>query len=165
MKYQGPIFFATVQNKMDSKERATMPSEQRESFSLAEARDMQSRLYLVLRELDGVSPHLACFGRNMIEGLVAELDYCDDARAHEIECILANTDSVRFDAAGRFSIGSERIALLGLKETLTFVGVGRFYEIWNPKNVLESRSAQVSFYRRALRINTVPKHLEQGEKS
>lgn len=165
MRHKHPLFFATVLAKLDAKERLAMPAEMREAFSLAEARDMQSRLYLVLRELDGVPPHLACFGRNLIEGLAAELDYCDDARAHEIEGILINTESVRFDAAGRFSIGPERVALLGLKENVLFAGVGKFYEMWNPKDLAETRSPQVSFYRRALRINTLREDTGQEGRS
>ena len=153
---KSPLFFATNQANLDSKGRAAMPAEFREAFGLAEAREMQSRLYLVLRNLDGVPAHLACFGRHLIESLAAELDFCDDERAHQIETILASTDSVRFDAAGRFSIGPDTIDLLGLTDSLLFVGVGRFYEIWHPDHLAETRSAQLSFYRRALRINTTP---------
>ena len=153
MQRQRALFFATVQANLDSKGRSAMPSEFREAIALAEAAEMQSRLYLVRRELDGIPMHLACFGRHVIEALAAELDHCRDTRAHEIEGILANTDSVRFDAAGRFSIGPETIALLGLSDSLLFVGVGRFYEIWHPDHLAETRSAQLSFYRRALRIN------------
>ena len=156
MQGRRALFFSTVKANLDAKGRSAMPSEFREAIALAEPVEMQSRLYLVRRELEGIPVHLACFARHMIEELGAELDYCDDARAHVIEGILACADSVRFDTAGRFSIGPESIALLDLTDSLLFVGVGRFYEIWHPDHLAETRSAQVSFHRRALRISAPP---------
>lgn len=96
--------------------------------------------------------HLACFGSSLVSSLSSELDYCDSDRAHEIEIILMETDVVKVDSAGRFSLGSDTVDALGLTDQVLVVGLGRFFEIWHPNHKADTRSALLSSYRRALRL-------------
>ncbi|NQY82712.1 MAG: hypothetical protein HRT36_06820 [Alphaproteobacteria bacterium] len=145
------LFYSTIEAVLDAKGRSALPADFRETFGLAESAEVQSRLYLVRWDVAEVPMHLSCFGRSLMDHLVRELDFCDTARAQVIEHILAHTDMMRFDAAGRFAIGPNAITALGLKDKVLYVGVGRFFEIWNPDQAVESTSAKMSSHRAALR--------------
>ena len=112
---------------------------------------MRTRLYFTRRDCTGIPLHLACFGRSMQERLMGELDRCDVDRACEIEAIFKETDMVRFDSAGRFSLGTTAIEWLKAEDKLLFVGLGRFFEIWNPGHAAQIRSAEMTLHREILR--------------
>ena len=151
------IFYGTTEAALDAKGRSALPAEMREVFAQSEQALMRSRLYFTRRDCPGFPAHLTCFGRSLQERLMVELDRCvvdpkgdesnDVERASELEAIFKETDMVRFDTAGRFSLGESAIEWLKAENTLLFVGLGRFFEIWNPSHAAQICSTEMTTHR------------------
>jgi len=123
-------FVSTVTNKLDAKGRVSVPA----SF----------RAILAAQDTLGIyclpsfsSPALEAFGSALIAEVQSRLDHLDpffsedhDSRA---QAILAASVFLSFDDEGRIHIPENFVAHAHLKERVTFVGLGRKFQIWDPE--------------------------------
>lgn len=156
-------FFGTSEAALDSKGRTVMPVDYRENFLLCERADMQSRLYMARNDpgdvVDGNPIYLTCFGHSLLYRMSETLTHCDDGQAREIEDILESVSAVRFDNAGRFSIGAQLMAALEMKERVLFKGYGSVFEIWPTKKTDRLSADFLSSKRKVFRrLSAEPKN-------
>lgn len=74
------------------------------------------------------------------QALLENMDPYDDARIAFERAIFAESRRLSFDSNGRVSLPKELAEYAGLNGQVTFIGLGRRFEIWNPERY-ESQSA------------------------
>jgi MraZ protein len=122
-------FVSTVVNKLDAKGRVSIPA----SFRAILASQNTPGVYVipsfVCAALDG-------FG----EGLIAEFQqrlsaydpfFSEDHDA-QAQVILGNSRLLAMDDEGRIRLPDDFIAHAGIRERVTFVGLGRKFQLWDP---------------------------------
>ena len=123
-------FVSTVTNKLDAKGRVSVPA--------------PFRQILAAQDTPGIycfpsfsASTLEAFGSALIAEVQARLDSLDpffseehDARA---QAILAASRFLAFDDEGRVTLSDELIHHAHIEERVTFVGLGRKFQIWDPE--------------------------------
>ena len=123
------MFLSTVTNKVDKKGRVSVPA----GFRAAVAE--QSFPGVVLFS----SHHYPClegFGWSYVEELAQRLDNFDlfsNAQDDLATTIFGESIQLPFDGDGRIILPQALIEFAGLEEQASFVGMGRKFQIWNPK--------------------------------
>ncbi len=123
-------FVSTVTNKLDAKGRVSVPASFRQILAAQETQGIYC-----FPSFSAVA--LEAFGNALIAEVQARLDSLDpffsedhDARA---QAILAASQFLAFDDEGRVHLPEEFIAHAHIEERVTFVGLGRKFQIWDPE--------------------------------
>lgn len=122
------MFLATVTNNLDAKGRVSVPAE----FRAVAARSEFDGI-IVWPSFDG--PYLEGGGQALLEAYersLDQMDYYDEGRIALQRAIFAESRRLPFDSGGRVSLPKELADYAGLNGRITFVGLGRKFEIWNP---------------------------------
>jgi MraZ protein len=124
-----PPFVSTVVNKLDAKGRVSIPA----PFRLILAGQNTQGVYALP---SFVNPALDAFGETLIaefQQKLAALDpfFSEDHDA-QAQAVLASAKLLSFDDEGRVRLPDEMIAHAGIKERVTFVGLGRKFQLWDP---------------------------------
>jgi MraZ protein len=139
-------FVSTVTNKLDAKARVSVPA--------------PFRQILAAQETPGVycfpsfsSPALEAFGSALIaefQTRLAALDpfFSEDHDA-QAQAVLAASQLLNFDDEGRVRIPDEFIAHAGIKERVTFVGMGRKFQMWDPDRFAPIERARIDRARKS----------------
>jgi MraZ protein len=137
-------FVSTVTNKLDAKGRVSIPA----PFRLILAEQGTRGVYAIP---SFVNSALDAFGETLIADVQARLAQFDpflsaehDAQA---QAILAAAQSLGFDDEGRVRLPDEFIAHAQLKDRVSFVGLGRKFEIWNPELLAPVQAARIEAVR------------------
>jgi MraZ protein len=124
-------FVSTVVNKLDAKGRVSVPAPFRQIL----AAQNTAGVYCFT---SFVSPALEAFGEALISEFTQRLYALDpffsEDHDSQAQAILAASRLLSFDDEGRVRLPDDFIAHAGITERVTFVGMGRKFQIWDPEN-------------------------------
>lgn len=140
------MFLSMFTNNRDAKGRVSVPSEFRAVITAQSVgRDAPFDGIIVWPSFNG--PYLEGGGEELFEAYQASvdaMDYYDPARDAMEQAIFAESRRLAFDSGGRVSLPNELADYAGLNGRITFVGLGRRFEIWSP----EAHAARASEMRK-----------------
>jgi MraZ protein len=123
-------FVSTIVNKLDAKGRVSIPAPFRQILAAQETQGVYC-----FRSF--AAPALEAFGSALISEFQQRLSNLDpffsedhDAQA---QSVLAASQLLGFDDEGRVRLPDDFIAHARIKERVTFVGLGRKFQIWDPE--------------------------------
>ena len=123
-------FVSTTNNKLDAKGRVSIPAPFRQILAAQNTQGVYVLPSFVSQALDG-------FGEDLINEFAQRLTPLDpffsadhDMRA---QVVLAAARLLGMDDEGRVRLPDDFIAHAGIRERVTFVGMGRKFQIWNPE--------------------------------
>jgi MraZ protein len=138
-------------NRLDAKGRVSIPA----SFRAILARDGYEGLY-VHPALD--FPALDCGGNALlreIDGLMDRLPPYSEERDYFATALMGASQVLKIDGEGRFVVSDLMRETAGLTDTVTFVGHGHKFQIWEPgqftSHYAESRD-KLRIMRRSLSV-------------
>lgn len=132
------MFLATVTNNLDAKGRVSVPAEFRAVATRSEFDGI-----IVWPSFDG--SYLEGGDQALLEAYqrsLDQMDYYDEGRIALQRAIFAESRRLPFDSGGRVSLPKDLADYAGLNGRITFVGLGRKFEIWNPETH-EARSVKM----------------------
>ncbi len=93
-------------------------------------------------------------GAQRINQIVEVLDTMDSLSpdVQLLQAVLASAQEMKIDSEGRIMMPSDWLDFAELKNTVTFAGVGRLFEIWNP----EIYRARAEIQRQTIKKNGLP---------
>ena len=121
-------FVSQFTNRLDAKGRVSIPA----TFRNLLAKDGYEGLY-VHPALD--FPALDCGGHALlkeIDGLMNRLPAYSEERDFFATALLGASQIVKVDSEGRFALTELMRETAGITDTLTFVGHGHKFQIWEP---------------------------------
>src|ERR1700733_15381502 len=120
-------FISTMTGTLDGKGRVCIPSAYRQIL----AAQTMTGVYVCPSFYE---PALECFGDDVLQAFHQELAAQDPFFAAEGDdksfAILSMTQLLAHDENGRVRLPDDFIAHAGLKDKITFVGMGRKFQIW-----------------------------------
>ncbi len=122
-----PLFLSTYVNKIDKKGRVSVPASFRASLA------SQNFQGVVLFRATG-HQCLEGFDFGTMSELSERLDHFDlfsNAQDDLATAIFAEAVQCPFDGEGRISVPPHLLAHAGIDEAITFVGLGRKFQIWS----------------------------------
>ena len=130
------MFLSTYENKLDKKGRVSVPA----SF----------RSYLSNLGYNGVICYPS-FNNNCIEAwpqdriekisnTIDSLNPFEEKRDYFATSVLSESENLQFDTEGRVSISINLLNHAKIKNNILFVGLGKTFQIWEPKNFIKFKS-------------------------
>jgi MraZ protein len=133
-------FVSTITNKLDAKGRVSIPAPYRQIL----ASQNTAGVYC-FRSF--VAPALEAFGEALLAQFAERLNALDpffsedhDAQA---QAVLSASRLLSFDDEGRVRLPDDFIAHAGITAQVSFVGMGRKFQIWNPDTYAPIAEASV----------------------
>ena len=130
------MFLSSFENKIDKKGRVSVPA----SF----------RSYLNSLGYNGFigypsfnSPALEGCSQDRIEKLsntIDSLNPFEEKRDYFATSVLSESENLQFDTEGRVSISEKLLNHAKIKNYVLFVGLGKTFQIWDPKNFEKFKS-------------------------
>ena len=83
------------------------------------------------------NPALECCSQDRIERLSNSIDTLnpfEEKRDFFATSILSESENLQFDTEGRISISQKLLSHSKIKDNILFVGLGKTFQIWEPKN-------------------------------
>ena len=123
------VFLSTFENKVDRKGRVSVPSSFRNVLS-------QQKSTGIILYPSFKHPCLEGSGDERIQEIVSSIDAIDvfSDEAENLQTILADAKHVSVDSDGRVILPHEFVAHAGISDLASFVGLGKSFQIWSPKN-------------------------------
>ena len=122
-------FLATFTNKIDAKGRISVPAKYREILEAQGSRALYCRASFV-------EPSIVAGGSVWISKLTHLVEGHDpSSEVHDdfAYSLLGETIELGFDPEGRVALPNELITHAKLSEAASFVGLGGYFEIWEPR--------------------------------
>ncbi len=123
------LFLSTYVNKVDRKGRVSVPATFRaalanQSFNGIVAFPSPSPKYSALEG----------YGIDRIEEIVSRIDDLPmfSEERENFETMLADSQQLPFDPEGRIILPAELVAHAGITDSVSFVGLGRNFQMWAP---------------------------------
>ncbi|MCO4055318.1 MAG: division/cell wall cluster transcriptional repressor MraZ [Bosea sp.] len=142
-------FVSNFTNRVDAKGRVSIPA----GFRLVLGRDGFEGLYvhpaLDMMALDAGGNALL----SDIDRLLSGLSPYSDERDHLSTALLGVSDVLKFDPEGRVQLPDSFKSYAGIADQVTFVGLGRKFQIWEPERFrlhLENARARLRALKRHL---------------
>lgn len=137
-------FVSTVVNKLDAKGRVSVPAPFRQILSAQATPGLYCIRSFVTPSLDG-------FGQALIDSFAQRLDQLDPlfSETHDAQAQVVFGGSVllNFDDEGRVRLPDAFIAHAGITDRVTFIGLGRKFEMWDPVRFEPIEAARVKLAR------------------
>ena len=123
------VFLSTFENKVDRKGRVSVPSSFRNVLS-------QQKSTGIILYPSFKHPCLEGSGDERIQEIVSSIDAIDifSDEAENLQTILADAKQVTVDSDGRVILPHEFVVHAGISDLASFVGLGKSFQIWSPKN-------------------------------
>ena len=141
------MFLSTATNSLDAKGRVSVPADFRATISATPSK-LPFDGIVVWPSLDG--NYLEGGGISLLEDFQNSLDqreYYDEARSSLQYMIFSSARQLAFDSGGRVSLPKDLHEYAGLNGKVTFVGLGRRFEIWSPKALEERKEGLLALAR------------------
>lgn len=124
------LFMDTITNKVDTKGRVSLPADYR-----AIVKELSTEI-VCYRSL--TSPCIEGCLEDLLEKLAAEmetsLDFFSQTQDDLTNLIFGDAKRFPFDSTGRIILSEKLLEHAQITDTAIFVGKGRKFQIWNPKN-------------------------------
>ena len=122
-------FVSTIVNKLDAKGRVSVPALFRQILGAQGTQGIYCIRALVHPALDGFGDALNAEFQDRLQSLDPLFDEDYDAQA---QLMFGASNFLPFDDEGRVRIPDALIAFTGITERVSFVGLGRKFQIWDP---------------------------------
>ena len=143
------LFTSTYVNKVDRKGRVSVPAAFRAALDAAGGSLVYVKPNHGLGAVDGLSEAWM----EQIQSRIDELDIYSEERIALETREFAETTRLPLDPEGRMILPKELMAAAGISDQATFVGLGRYFQIWEPGRFEEHKTRQVA----AAKSLTLPK--------
>jgi MraZ protein len=137
-------FVSNVTTRLDAKGRVSIPA----SFRAVMARDGFEGLYL-RPALD--TPALDAGGNtllNEIDLFLSTLSPCSDERDRLATALFGTSEVLKIDSEGRVILSEPAKAHAGIADSVTFVGLGRKFQLWEPERFRSHLESALTAVRR-----------------
>ena len=124
-------FVSTVVNKLDAKGRVSIPAPFRQILASQGTPGVYVIPSFVFPALDGFGEGLIAEFQQRLSGLDPFFSEDHDAQA---QAILGSSRLLSLDDEGRMRLPDDFIAHAGIGERVTFVGLGRKFQLWDPES-------------------------------
>lgn len=121
-------FVSTVTNKLDAKGRVSVPAPFREILSAQGNAGLYLFPSLRVQALEAAGNELIGRWAERLSGL----DPFSEEQDALAEVVLGAAQFVAWDAEGRVKLPDDLLARAGITESITFVGMGDRFRLWNP---------------------------------
>jgi MraZ protein len=142
-------FIGTVQGTLDAKGRVCIPANYRQIL----AAQNTTGCYVCPSFVEAA---LEAFGEDVLQSFHQRLSQLDPffSAAHDDQAfaVLSSSQHLVLDEQGRVRLPDAVIAHAGLKDRVTFVGMGAKFQIWEPSAFEAKRSTWIA-NARGLRVN------------
>ena len=130
------MFLSSHENKIDKKGRVSVPA----AF----------RSFLTTQGYNGFisypsfsNPALECCTQERIERLSETIDTLnpfEEKRDYFATAVLSESSNLIFDTEGRVQFSKKLLDFAKIKNDILFVGLGKTFQVWNPKNFEKFKS-------------------------
>ncbi len=130
------MFLSSHENKIDKKGRVSVPA----AF----------RSFLTTQGYNGFisypsfsNPALECCTQDRIERLSETIDTLnpfEEKRDYFATAVLSESSNLIFDTEGRVQFSKKLLDFAKIKNDILFVGLGKTFQVWNPKNFEKFKS-------------------------
>jgi len=130
-------FLGTHQNKLDAKGRVSVPAQFRaalKSLTAAAEAGSSGGVPIVLRQSHQY-PCIEAWARKTFDELASPLsEYDQFSQEHDDFAMALYSDAylMETDKEGRIVLPAELVTHAGLTEAVTFIGMGKTFQIWEP---------------------------------
>ena len=124
------MFLSSYENKLDKKGRVSVPATFRSHLSSLGYNGFISYPSFNHSALEACS-------QDRIEKLsntIDSLNPFEERRDYFAISVLSESENLQFDTEGRVSISEKLLNHARIKNTVLFVGLGKTFQIWEPKN-------------------------------
>ena len=132
------LFLATHLNKLDKKGRVSVPAAWRASLTSPEFAG-------VVLTPSHKAPCVDGFAIDRMKQLASAMDdyafYSDD-QAALATTLFGSASPLAFDADGRVTLPEALIAHMKVSENIAFIGLGQFFQLWEPGALTSHQVAQ-----------------------
>ena len=128
MSIKRRLFLDTVTSKIDAKGRVSVPAEYRTALEENDAELVLFRSF--------TSPCIEAVSSSFLEKIASQIEGNYSLFSPEQEdltsLIFAESKIFSYDSTGRISLTEKLIKHANLTDSVTFVGKGKTFQIWNP---------------------------------
>ena len=130
------MFLSNFENKIDKKGRVSVPATFRSFLN-----SMGYNGFITYPSFNHSA--LEACSQDRIEKLsntIDSLNPFEEKRDYFATSVLSASESLQFDTEGRVSISEKLLNHANIKSTVLFVGLGKTFQIWDPKNFNKFRA-------------------------
>lgn len=133
------LFTSTYVNRIDKKGRVSVPAAFR---SVLDGQQGGAAIYLKPNHgLGAIDGHGEAFMEQIMERIDA-LPLGSEERIAQETVYFGETTRIQFDPEGRIGLPKELMEQAGIGEQAVFVGLGRYFQIWEPQAFQAHRARQ-----------------------
>ena len=124
------MFLSSYENKIDKKGRVSVPATYRSFLN-----SMGYNGFISYPSFNHLA--LEACSQDRIEKLSNTIDTLnpfEEKRDYFATSVLSESENLQFDTEGRVSIPEKLLNHAKIKESVLFVGLGKTFQIWEPKN-------------------------------
>ena len=130
------LFVSTFVNKIDKKGRVSLPS----IFRSALPKDYKNEIILAKSLRNKAIEGLSVIRVKEIAQRINNLDYFSDEHDDFTTSIFSEMIPTNLDKEGRFLLPEKLKDFANIKEEVTFIGQGHFFQIVNPKIAIDLKN-------------------------
>ena len=130
------MFLSTYENKIDKKGRVSVPANFRSHLN-----SVGYNGFITYPSFN--HPALEACSQDRIEKLsntIDSLNPFEEKRDFFATSILSDSENLQFDTEGRVSLSEKLLDHAKIKDRILFVGLGKTFQIWDPKNFEKFKS-------------------------
>ena len=130
------MFLSSYENKIDKKGRVSVPANFRSYLN-----SMGYNGFITYPSFNHVA--LEACSQDRIEKLSKTIDSLnpfEEKRDFFATSILSDSENLQFDTEGRVSLSEKLLDHAKFKDRILFVGLGKTFQIWDPKNFEKFKS-------------------------
>ncbi len=123
------LFLSSYINKIDKKGRVSVPAQFRAALSAESYQGV-----VIVRS--NAHPALEGFSWSFMEEVSNRLDHFDlfsDKQDDMATAVFGDSVQLPFDGEGRIILPADLLKFAGVNDNVCFVGLGKKFQIWNPK--------------------------------
>ena len=130
------MFLSNFENKIDKKGRVSVPATFRSHLST-----MGYNGFIAYPSFNHLA--LEACSQDRIEKLsntIDSLNPFEEKRDYFATSVLSESENLQFDPEGRVTLSEKLLSHAKIKNSILFVGLGKTFQIWEPKNFQNFRS-------------------------
>ena len=130
------MFLSSYENRIDKKGRVSVPATFRSHLN-----SMGYNGFVTYPSFN--HPALEACSQDRIEKLSSTIDSLnpfEEKRDYFATSVLSESENLQFDTEGRVSISEKLLIHAKVKNNVLFVGLGKTFQIWEPKNFMKFKA-------------------------
>ena len=130
------MFLSSYENRIDKKGRVSVPATFRSHLN-----SMGYNGFITYPSFN--HPALEACSQDRIEKLSSTIDSLnpfEEKRDYFATSVLSESENLQFDTEGRVSISEKLLIHAKVKNNVLFVGLGKTFQIWEPKNFMKFKA-------------------------